>query len=1032
MAYREPGITVIQQLQLEAVNIAGAPQLLTLVGELYEIFSDQVCAQPYDATTNMGPQTLAWPGKKTTSVVDLAGVRKSIAQMDSQLAESADYPLSWSLRDPVTGRVTPLDPYTDVEALNQTGFRIVSSASAALARIQSADVSWAQPRQIYRENGGFVAASVSVGDRVRVSNGTVVIHGTVALAYDNTLTVTPDGCDLTLDASVSAGATTLIATLAGWPVGNEALPTSGLLIVGSGQDKEIVAYTNLVWAQDKATLTTAALHRDHVALSPVSIQVQDSTSLSLDNGDMISDAGFISSVSGGLSDLEGSRVTMWVEALQVNDGAVGVSGKLVQNTSLVLGPENVGDIVTIWHSDGGKTAADGALTHVGSVGHLSSATTTFLASDVGKVIKIDTAYRRIATMVGDHEITYDGAYLPDATDVSFTAFLPLPRTIVALDPVTKDFWVDGADLATGTGLPLILHRPVTRDFVSDPANVDEKIRYSGVAVSSDTGHGLWVPFRVWDADCTFEVLPAYEVLATYRALDISAAGTELAVSQASDLASLAQVTKHNPLVWAAQSALTAMGTTDRSIIMIPIDLYGVNKTGYPEDRTETAGYLAAIEAMELDKRLYYLVPLTRNTSVRDAFAAHCLAMSDPDEKKERVCYLTYDFPLGDLDSNTGVIAPGLDGGNAVITDAGQEFVSQYRVAPGQTVVIQKPAAYAGTYVVGQGTTDDTLVLDHANWDMTGEFADTDATINGDKTITGSVNDLWKPVEAGDYLKFGNITRKITSVTGTHFLTLAYEGNQITETGSGKTISILRTSPGIQYHVRPLSRDACALRLKGISQARASRRVVHMWPDSVEMITGTDALGNEVREFVSSIYAAAAEAGRDYVIPVQRSSTGSALAGITALEHSNFYFKKSQLNTIAEGGWAILEQPTLGGPVVMRHLLTTDMSAVKNQELAFTKNVDNMAKVMRESLEPSLNDDKGRVNITTDFLTALAFPVQGINETFVAAEQLVRTEGKQPYKIISITQDPYARDTILIREEMNVPIPANKVTVTLVI
>jgi hypothetical protein len=280
-----------------------------------------------------------------------------------------------------------------------------------------------------------------------------------------------------------------------------------------------------------------------------------------------------------------------------------------------------------------------------------------------------------------------------------------------------------------------------------------------------------------------------------------------------------------------------------------------------------------------------------------------------------------------------------------------------------------------------------------------------------------------------------VTRRILTVVangGTPYAKLTYEGAALPTPGTGKTISILRSHLSVNYYVNPLSKSEQASQLAAISQTCGNRRVLHFWPDIVEQITGTDSQGNDVKEYLPSYFAAAAEFGRDAVLRPERSSTGVALGGFTGLQHSNTYFTRSQLNTIAGGGWAIFEQRVEGAAVTMRHLLTTDMSTVKTQEFSITKNIDNMAKVTRVSLEPLLNDDNGRVNITKQFLGNLAFPVQALCEQFKGKEQIVQTEGVPAYTILSIRQDPTKIDLILIDENLNVPAPANNMTVTFVI
>jgi hypothetical protein len=1042
MAYTEPGIEVIQELQAQAVNVAGAVQSLVIVGELYEVFEDEVHGTGYDPVTGAGFQTFAWPGKKTSSIVDLAGVRKSIAEVDSQLNEAADYALAWSLRDPSTSRVFALDPLTDVYDINQTGFKIVEGVDAAAARASGSVASASKDREFHLRAGGLISAGVVSGDRVRLANGGFDVRGTVTITHDDNVFYTPDGHDLEVKTASLAAAVALIAEVS-TPA---TLPATGRLAIGSGATLEWADYSAVVVVAEEHTFTVNPLTFAHAAGEAVEVMVQDTVNAaSTTIADLVTAPGYITEDSvGGFTGFEGKRVAMWVENKQVNDGAVAGGDNIVQSATMGLTYADVGKKVTFWSDqvgDGAKTQFDGDLGAV--AGQLSSALETFAAADVGKVIKIGSDYRRITSLVsasGPGIVTYSGAFIT-GTGITFVVYGQLVRTIMSVDSGTGDFTVDGAAITGAqTVAPLVLHRAVYRDLVTADDNDDNKILYSGSAVSSDTGFLKNVPVDIYDEDLDYEIFADYELLVTYRALDVSSINQELGVYTPSDLSALATVVKDNPLIWAGSSSLTAMGTADTLVYLLPVNLYQAgDETGYPEDRSEAQGYLDALEILERNSNAYFFVPLTRNTTVRDAFVAHIVAMSEPCEKNERMCYLTYALPLGLVESTTGQIEPGLDGGNKVLSDVGQNFLSEHLIIPGNTVVIQTPAAFAGEYIVASGSTEDELLLEGDNWNQTSgvydaaakEFTDTaaDTTVAG--TVTGSTAGQWKDVEVGDYLLQGTATRRITAIDATYAI-LTYEGLDLPTLAPAQTISILRTNIAVSYYARPLDKATQASTLAGISTNRGNRRVVHMWPDQVEMITGTDSQGNDVKESLPSYYAAAAEAGRDAVIPPQRASTGMALGGFTALENSNFYFKKSQLNTIAEGGWAILHQPTRGGSVLMRHLMTTDRSTVKTQEVAFTKNVDNMAKRKRTAMEPLLNDDKGRVNITKQFLSALAAPVQGIYENFIKDEQLVTTDDAPPFKILSLTQDTTNRDNILETTELNVPLPANRAIVTFVI
>jgi hypothetical protein len=274
---------------------------------------------------------------------------------------------------------------------------------------------------------------------------------------------------------------------------------------------------------------------------------------------------------------------------------------------------------------------------------------------------------------------------------------------------------------------------------------------------------------------------------------------------------------------------------------------------------------------------------------------------------------------------------------------------------------------------------------------------------------------WEDVDVGDWIRVGvgpyqyrRVSSKVSS------LILGYEGVPLT--GTGETVSIVRSylspSEPVSYYVDPLTSFEQATALKGIAQSLAQFRAVPVWPDQAGFVTGQDSQGNDVIELLPSYFLAAVAAGVCSVLPPERSLTGMAIGGVVSLKNSNDKFSTSQLNTIAEGGWSIFHIPNTGGSVQCRHLMSSDRSSIKRQEFSVTKNVDNQAKVLRNSLRPSLNDAEGRVNITQRFLQALALPIQGILDRFVANEQLVvGPNGEAPYALIDIRQDPSALDAL---------------------
>lgn len=965
MAYTPPGVTVRTELTDPGVVIQSADQDPVLVGELFEVFEDQAAVAKYDATTGAGAQVIAWPAKKLTSIVDLAGVRKDTAEPDSQLREGAPYPLVAKLQDPSTLTKITLNPLTDIEAVGQAGFTLVEGVAAAVARTTGSNASAAESNKIRRRIGGFVTNGVKIGDKLRV----VLAH--------------PAG-----------GVTTLRGT------------------VTSVSDLEIGYSTSG---------------------SPV---VDDPTLVPVD-GDAATTPGRIISAAGGFTAglTVGDRVAIWTEAAEVDDGNGTVASTITSATGLGLTSADVGRKVTLGSVTGAVTNTDGA----------TNGTNTFTGTGItsaakGRVVRISggtasipATYRRVVT-AGAGTLTFSGATIAASTGCNFTVYVPVVRKIATV-VAAGEFTYSGADISAGgqTGIPVILHTKVLRDVTV--VNNDTDFSYSGTAVTSVTGFLLNLPVDVYKADVQYQVFPDYSVLVSYRALDVTLIAGKR-VAKAADLTPLGGTGEYNPLLFAAKWALTAMGTTNRNLLLVAVNpwQHQVTATGFPEDRDDVAAYNKALGVLSNDPAAYSLAPLTKTAAIRDAFSAHALAMSLPANKRERGVYLAYNLPMGKVESTTGGIEPGLDGGNKKILDTGKNFVTTHAITPGLAVVVTKPAAFAGTYEVDGATTDNELVLAGANWTQTEEFAVANGNFDAvSGQVTSATTGVWKDVDVGDWIKSGVNYRRVTAKVNNQ--TLSYAG--VALTGTGQAVSVIRSSlppnEAVEYYVKPLSLVEQAAQLKAISQARAFYRAVHVWPDKVELVTGTDAQGNDVKKMMDSVYLAAMACARDAVLRPERSSTGMALNGPSGLLHSNEFFEDEHLNTIAEGGWTVFVQPTPGGNIETRHLLSTDRSSIKRQEFSVTKNVDNQAKVIRASLKPSLNDDQGRKNITKPFLDSLMLPFQGVLKFFVSKDQLVvGPNGEAPYTIVSITQDPVQQDQILAVAKTTQPVPANTLDVTYVI
>lgn len=97
--------------------------------------------------------------------------------------------------------------------------------------------------------------------------------------------------------------------------------------------------------------------------------------------------------------------------------------------------------------------------------------------------------------------------------------------------------------------------------------------------------------------------------------------------------------------------------------------------------------------------------------------------------------------------------------------------------------------------------------------------------------------------------------------------------------------------------------------------------------------------NSVSQQISPVYAAAVAATIDTSLPPQHGLTNIAFP-FESVSLTSFYFSHDQLDIISDGGNFILMQDMIGGPVIVRQALTTNMSeGLLGQEVMETRITD---------------------------------------------------------------------------------------------
>jgi len=251
------------------------------------------------------------------------------------------------------------------------------------------------------------------------------------------------------------------------------------------------------------------------------------------------------------------------------------------------------------------------------------------------------------------------------------------------------------------------------------------------------------------------------------------------------------------------------------------------------------------------------------------------------------------------------------------------------------------------------------------------------------------------------------------------------GHKVLEVVSNQQLVLQTTtlSTGVSFYIsRSMSKTQSAAAVAAASTTFGSRRVWHIQPD----IVGVTIDG--VVKFLPGYYLCCGLAGMGAGFPVQQGFTNIGVAGISDLQHSNFYFSKAELNAMAEAGTCLFVQDTQGGIPYVRHELTTDMTVLEYREILIVKNWDFLSYYYYDRLKGFI----GSWNITPDTLNT-------VRQTLVASSELMKTK-KLPkigapllsYKINKLEQNQYNKDNVDVELQVGLVYPLNYLSLYLII
>jgi hypothetical protein len=258
-----------------------------------------------------------------------------------------------------------------------------------------------------------------------------------------------------------------------------------------------------------------------------------------------------------------------------------------------------------------------------------------------------------------------------------------------------------------------------------------------------------------------------------------------------------------------------------------------------------------------------------------------------------------------------------------------------------------------------------------------------------------------------------------AAAGTHVVTAVDSQNKIRIVQVPGITSVV--APVTYYVYKDLTTTEQAEVQKLYAASFRNRRLVFVWPDIVEIPQGSLVLQ------LPGYYLACAPTALTTGLPTQQGFTNLAVAGFTGAVHSTDYFSDDELDIIADGGNMIYTQATEGAPLVCRHELTSDRSAIKFQEYMFTKNVDFVSYFLVQQFAKYI----GQWNVYPGLFTAMSQEATGAIK-FLKDQVVPQLGGVIKGGQLTSLVEGSAIDTVEAKFNFDMPVPLNNIDITIVV
>jgi hypothetical protein len=394
------------------------------------------------------------------------------------------------------------------------------------------------------------------------------------------------------------------------------------------------------------------------------------------------------------------------------------------------------------------------------------------------------------------------------------------------------------------------------------------------------------------------------------------------------------------------------------------------------------GYAKCAEFLESEE-VYALATASQIATVHQTFMTHVNAMSEPEQKGERIYFFNPVIPSRD---NPDLVGSGTDA-NSTVTE--NELTVDVNLAPA---------------LIAAGI-DPNLDINPTSGAIINEvyidLASDDKLYLIQKVDNGTTITLRTTFVAGDGNDDSFYSTTVRPTLISDDWTVYIRGDELVQPGT--------TDP---------DRTAIAETIQTAAAAYGFRRAFWVHPDQcVINVTGLE-------QTVPGYYATACVVGMVSQLPPQQGFTNYPITGLTRVIGSNDQYTETQLSVMAGGGVYILVQDSQNAPVLCRHQLSTDTSTVETRELSITKVVDYTAKFLRAGLRSFI----GRSNITQPFLDKLSLVTTGLLSFLYDSPGGVLVGAE----INNLIQDADNPDTVLADVTLDVPYPCNFIRLTLII